>query len=150
MESQIFDSLHINQGTNTVSEYKVKLFDAFRNAKVTDPIFKRHVFQSGLNKDIRARLELLDNSDYNSTIRNAIRCEKSVMLDKKQSDNQVLAAVNILTTQFDRHAQTTEDALVKSESAIKILQNKDARDRVANVAKSPTNIPRNGFSREMA
>ena len=33
----------------SVTEYKVKLLDIFRKAKITDSIFKRHIFISGVD-----------------------------------------------------------------------------------------------------
>ena len=79
--NDIYETLRVNQDGDSVNKYKVKLFDAFRNAKVKDPIFKRHLFTSGLSKDIRDKFELINNTDYNHTIRNAQRCEKGVLLE---------------------------------------------------------------------
>ena len=45
----------------SVIEYKVTWFEVFRNTKITDIIFKRHIFTSGLNDDICAKLALMAN-----------------------------------------------------------------------------------------
>ena len=42
--NDIFETLKVNQDTDSVNKYKVKCFYAFRNSKVTDPIFKHHMF----------------------------------------------------------------------------------------------------------
>ena len=65
----------------SVTEYKVKLFDIIRNAKITDSIFKRHIFTAGLNENIRAKLALMDNRSYRNLIRNAKKCQAALDLE---------------------------------------------------------------------
>ena len=54
---------------------------------MTDPIFKHLVITSGLNKDFHSKLEFLNNLDYNTTIKNVIKCEKNVLLEQKHGEN---------------------------------------------------------------
>ena len=139
--NDIFETLKVNQDTDSVNKYKVKLFNVFQNAKVADPIFKRHIFTSGLNKDIKAKLELMPNTDYNTTIKNAKKCEKCVLLEQKIGENLVVRPVNSLASQLDKPAHETDSAIVQSNHAIRVLHERDNQKKALHRNVSSCNTP---------
>ena len=81
----------------------------------------------------------MQNTDYNTTIKIAKKCEKSVLLKQKIRENMVVSAVNSLASQLDKHSQETDNVIVQS-NAIRVLQERDNQEKVLhrNVSSSNT------------